>query len=366
MAVRAKGSITITDITDAYSVLLSNEAHTFIGNTDSAVAGTASTNVYAFLGPEQLPVNIGDITCPTGMTAKVSNNGTTNALVTFTVTTALKTGGTVSIPVTIVGKDVSIAKTFTYSIAFTGATGAKGDTGAAGRGVKSTEVKYQASTSGSDIPTGIWLADIPTVSAGQYLWTRTIITYTDSTSSTSYSVGMMGQTGAAGAKGDTGATGKGVKSTAITYQKGTSGTTAPTGTWETTIPAVNASEYLWTKTVITYTDNTTSTSYSVGMMGATGAKGDKGDKGAAGEDAILIGYTASNGVHFKNGSGTTTLTALVYKGGVQQNITDAGVCEGLGTVKWYKDGTSAGTGKQLVVNAEDVDGIAVYEVTLEG
>lgn len=56
-----------------------------------------------------------------------------------------------------------------------------------------------------------------------------------------------------------------IKSTAITYQAGASGTTAPTGTWSSTVPATDASKpYMWTKTVITYTDDTTSTSYSVG------------------------------------------------------------------------------------------------------
>ena len=153
----------------------------------------------------------------------------------------------------------------------TGAKGDKGATGAAGKGVKSTEIAYQASTSGTTIPTGTWTASIPTVSAGSFLWTRSIITYTDNSKSTSYSIGKMGNTGATGAKGDkgaagpTGAAGKGVKSTAITYQAGSSGTSAPTGTWSTSIPATSASKpFLWTKTVITYTDNGTSTIYSVG------------------------------------------------------------------------------------------------------
>ena len=58
-----------------------------------------------------------------------------------------------------------------------------------GRGVKSTTVEYQASTSGTTVPTGTWSSTIPTVAQGSYLWTRTVITYTDNTQSTSYSVG---------------------------------------------------------------------------------------------------------------------------------------------------------------------------------
>ena len=140
-----------------------------------------------------------------------------------------------------------------------GDTGKDGAKGADGKGIKSTEVTYQASTSGTVIPTGTWQTSIPTVSAGQYLWTRTVITYTDDSKSTSYSVGRMG------INGTNGSAGRGIKSTAITYQAGPSGTTAPTGTWQTTVPATSASSpYLWTRTIITYTDDTTSTSYAVG------------------------------------------------------------------------------------------------------
>lgn len=96
-----------------------------------------------------------------------------------------------------------------------------------------------------------------------------------------------------GAKGDTG---NGIESTAITYQSSTSNTTEPTGTWSSTIPSVAAGSYLWTRTIITYTDNTTSTSYSVAKQGSTGAKGDKGDTGAtgaAGADGKMLYGTCS-------------------------------------------------------------------------
>lgn len=140
-----------------------------------------------------------------------------------------------------------------YSIAKSGLNGEKGDTG---KGISSTEVTYQASTSGTSIPKGTWATSIPSVAAGSYLWTRTIITYTDKTSTTSYAVGKMGNTGA---------TGKGIKSTSITYQAHSNGTTAPTGTWTDLVPTTSAEKpYLWSRTILTYTDNTTSTTYSVG------------------------------------------------------------------------------------------------------
>ncbi len=191
-----------------------------------------------------------------------------------------------------------------YSIGKMGANGTKGDKGDAGRGISSTAVTYQASTNGTTVPTGTWETTIPSVSVNQYLWTRTIITYTDGTTSTSYSIGKMGANGA------TGAAGKGIKSTAVTYQASTSGTTVPTGTWGTTIPSVSANQYLWTRTIITYTDNTTSTSYSIGKMGANGTKGDKGDAGR-GISSTAVTYQAStNGTTVPTGTWETTIPSV--------------------------------------------------------
>ena len=73
--------------------------------------------------------------------------------------------------------------------------GADGEKGSDGRGIKSTVVTYQVSSSGTIIPENTWLEYIPSVAAGSYLWTRTVVTYTDNTTSTSYSVGYQGTNG---------------------------------------------------------------------------------------------------------------------------------------------------------------------------
>lgn len=137
--------------------------------------------------------------------------------------------------------------------------------GSDGKGITNAVITYQASSSGSSIPTGTWTSNIPTITSGQYLWTRTVTSFTDGTSSTGYSIGKIGESGAKGTDG------KGISSTAITYQAHTSGTAVPTGTWSTSIPNVASNQYLWTRTIVTYTDNTTSTIYSVGKMGSDGA-----------------------------------------------------------------------------------------------
>ena len=149
-----------------------------------------------------------------------------------------------------------------------GDPGAKGETGATGVGVKGTTVTYQSSSSGTTIPTGTWSSGIPSVPEGSFLWTRIVYSYSNGTSTTAYSVGKMGAKGDKGATGNTGApgaAGRGIKSSSVTYQVGNSQTTVPTGSWVTSVPKLSsATPYLWTRTILTYTDNTTSTAYSVG------------------------------------------------------------------------------------------------------
>lgn len=143
----------------------------------------------------------------------------------------------------------------------------QGVMGPAGKGVVSSATTYQAGTSGTTPPTGTWSASIPSVSENQYLWTKIVLTYSDNTNSTAYSVGKMGATGATGS---TGATGNGIKSTTINFASSTSGTAAPSSGWSTSIPTVADGSFLWTRTVLTFTDNSTNTSYTVAKQGEKG------------------------------------------------------------------------------------------------
>lgn len=86
-----------------------------------------------------------------------------------------------------------------------------------------------------------------------------------------------------GLNGSKGADGNGIASTAIAYQAGTSATVAPTGTWVTDPPNVPAGQFLWTRTIFTYTDKTTKTIYNVSRQGVDGPKGDPGKDGQNGQ-----------------------------------------------------------------------------------
>lgn len=131
MAVKASNQLTLIDLTDGYTIVLTNEAHTFIGGTSSlASTQTATTQIFAYHGNDQVPVTVGTITGATGISA-TSDGKTPAPTVTITATSALTTGGVLKLPLTVDG-DIQITKDFSYAIAFKGQTGAKGDKGATG------------------------------------------------------------------------------------------------------------------------------------------------------------------------------------------------------------------------------------------
>lgn len=148
--------------------------------------------------------------------------------------------------------------------------GDKGDTGQKGQDgtsikITSKSVTYQTSTSGTTAPTGTWSTTVPTVNNGQYLWTKTTVQYSDGNKTEAYSVSYKGTNGTNG-------TSVTVSKTEVTYQVSTSGTTAPTGTWSTTMPSCDQGHYLWTKTYVKYSDGKETTSYSVSYKGVDGEK----------------------------------------------------------------------------------------------
>mgnify|MGYP007008491462 CR=1 FL=1 len=349
MAIKSADQITIIDVTDAYSVMLTSEAYTFVGGTNGSSTGAScTTEAVAFCGTNRcssVTVAAADITCPTGISATVENSGTSAVKITFVTTAAITTACEATIPVVVDG--ITMNKKFSFAVAKSGASGTSVT-------VSSTSVTYQVGTSGTEKPTGTWQPTVPSVGAGKYLWTKTVVNYSDGKSTESYSVSYQGTNGSNGSSVT-------VSSTSVTYQTSSNGTTPPTGTWESTVPTVANGQFLWTKTYVKYSDGKETTSYSVSY------KGINGQDGAAGADALMLTITSSNGTVFKNNSGSTILTAHVFKGAVEQAITDAGVCGSLGSIKWYKQGSSTAikTAKTLTVSASDVQNSTVYTAQLE-
>lgn len=172
-----------------------------------------------------------------------------------------------------------------------------------GRGVASTTVEYQASTSGTTVPTGTWSPTIPTVAQGSYLWTKTTTNYTSGTPTVGYSVARMGVNGAKGNKGDTGAQGpQGIKgATGPQGPQGLKGDTGPKGA-DGKSPTVSVSKSGNTTTITVNNPDGTKTSQTV----KDGTNGTPGKDGATGKTTYFhVKYSNDGGKTFTSNSGET-------------------------------------------------------------
>ncbi|WP_304961389.1 interleukin-like EMT inducer domain-containing protein [uncultured Duncaniella sp.] len=142
--------------TDAYTVLLTNESHTFAGDSEKAVASSTDCGIVAYKGATQVAATIGAISgMPSGMTAAVSGNGTASARFTVSVTTALtQRQGTLDVPVTVDGK--TFTKKFSWSLSLEGKGAHSISVRSFGYGSASTGGAGHVKVDGTDIlgPTG--------------------------------------------------------------------------------------------------------------------------------------------------------------------------------------------------------------------
>lgn len=257
------GEITVANVTEPFTVMLTNEAQQFATDSNRKVTSAQSyyTDIIVIRGSqERTDYTIGNITSGSGITVSKSSKR-----VTFSVSAGTTIGadtGVIEIPITLDGQTVK--KQFSWSCGKQGPQGVKGKDGTSIK-ITSKSVTYQTSTSGTTTPTGTWSTTVPMVNNGQYLWTKTTVQYSDGNKTEAYSVSYKGTNGTNG-------TSVTVSKTEVTYQVSTSGTTAPTGTWSTTMPSCDQGQYLWTKTYVKYSDGKETTSYSVSYKGVDGEK----------------------------------------------------------------------------------------------
>ena len=377
MAAKASCQVTIADITDAYSVVLTSETYTFMGNTSGAPIGSAcTTQAIAYQGDTQCSkVTIGTISCPTGISASVSNNGMASPTITFKTTAVISTACEASVPVIIDG--ITIYKKFSFAVANQGASFGWNLL----QNTSGEWSDYWQPYAGTNICKDISSFVIPDGCAtGETFTTSIEIEWTGFKSSSSgtfrlcsqgaqdggwthvnpFANGLFSISTESGKKTCTltgkwdgsckkymismrcdysngegkirwrclkiekgtkatewtphpddliGDTGKGIKSTAITYQASISGTTVPTGTWSGSIPTVSAGQYLWVRTIFSYSDNTTSTIYSVSRMGANGATGTNG-KSIGSVVNYYLATASSSGVTAATSGWTTAVQSV--------------------------------------------------------
>lgn len=507
--IKASGQITVIDVTDAYSIVLTSETYTFIGGTTGVSAGQfCSTEAAVYCGQNQcskVSVNQSSVTCPTGISATVTNNNTSLVKITFKTTAIISSACEATIPIVVDG--ITFYKKFSFAVAKAGATGPKGDQGVAGKDGKDGattyfHVKYSAvsnPTSSSQIGEtpntyiGTYVDFISEDSndpkkykwyrfqglqgkqgekgipgengangetsylhikysddggktftskngetMGAYIGTCADFEVDDPTTVKSYSwarirgdqgpQGLQGVQGEQGKQGIQGEPGKDGKTTyfhikyssvanptassqmseiADTYigtyadfteadstdpkkytwhrlegiqgeqgKQGIQGSTGADGKTSylhikysndagktfTGNEGEDSGEYIGTCVDFNKNDPTTVTAYKWSKM-----KGEVGATGAAGKDGIVISITGSNGFTFKNSRGSTALTAHVFKGGVEQEITDGGICGSLGIIRWYVgvSTTAKATARSITVTADDITNIGSYTCQLE-
>lgn len=346
MAQRAADQITLTDLTDGVSVVMSSESYTFPGSIAAAIAGSTTTKIQALMGGGYVAasVNVASIVKPANVTVTSDNHATAPTL-TISVTTAVTTAGEVTIPVVVDG--LTIEKKFSFSIAFKGSTGSTGSTGGTG----ATGIQGPAGVSATLVGLKNEAQSIVTTSAGAAVGASTVqIDF----------YGFVGATRAAVTAA------VGTLPTGMTVGTNTAGTTGADGIL--TLSVANAATLggVDQGTVpITLTCNgiprVALFSWSKAKQGVVGGTGSTGAVGAA---AVALNVSSSSGLVFKNTQIATTLTAKVYQGGVE--VTGAALTA-LGTVKWYKDDVylTGNDGVTLIVVAGDVPDRATYEVKLE-
>ena len=361
MAIKSADQISIVDITDAYSVILTNDSYTFPGTVNAAKPGSCTTQIIAMRGSEQIAatVNLNNVVTPTGITVTKDNDATSPTL-TITASASFTAAGVVRIPV-VVDSDITINKEMSLAIAFTGATGQPGAAGAEGSAIWTataapTTPNYTWNESALTGPEGMTVKPGDIILHSYYRYTVLTVD--------SGSVFAGSQISIRGGAGASGTASLWYSGTAIT---GTS-TTATVFSGSGISKAVVGDMYLNTETYNTYRCTTAGSAsaakwvYVNNIKGEIGATGPQGDPGA---DAITMSITSSNGMIFKNSAIETTLTAHVFKAGVEVTGNDLAA---LGTVKWYKDGnaTPIATGQTLNVSAGDVTNKATYIAQLEG
>lgn len=267
---------------DAYTIFLENENISFATDKNrnplSEQAYTSGITIMKGAKPVT-DFTIGDIAKTQGIA--VAKTDTAIAISVVNGNSLPNDSGEIEIPITVDG--TVFKKILTWTCAKKGDQGEKGlqgiqgpqgEKGIAGKDGTSVtiinkSITYQLSTSGTTIPTGTWQTSPQTIPEGQYQWTKTSVTYSDGNKTESYSISYHGKNGSDGTSVKT-------TSTSVRYQVGDSGTTKPTGTWQSNVPTVAQGKYLWTQTIVNYSDGNSTESYGVSYRGIDGSNGVNG------------------------------------------------------------------------------------------
>lgn len=319
---------------DAYTLYLSTTSHVFNADYDGNLTQNISVSTVAvgYKGNEQITPVIGTLPVVSGFAFSLSGS---------TITITGKKGkdmpdnGVINIPVTLDGIDCTL--TFTYAKVKDGYHGedAKLCT------VTGNQIMKYESGSTTPVPSALILtAEYQNTNHGKWqyrneydIWADFVPAQTNVTITIDEaSIAWVGNTaviraidsgqvamdtitlaklrdGSDGEKGDPGAPGTGITSVDVEYYLSTSPTEQIGGSWQTTAPAWEDGKYVWTRSIITYTDDTNITTNPVCATGSKGEKGDTGPRGLQG----LQGEKGDQGIQGPKGAdGKSSYTHIAY------------------------------------------------------
>lgn len=278
---------------DAYTVLLTNSSHTFLGNDSTTVDGTTSCGVIAYKGTTQVNTTVGDIiNIPIGMSVEVVNNGTMNTKLNISVTSSLTNkNGTVTIPIVVDGKNFE--QVFSFAIAFDGTDGVS---------ITDTTLEYGISNSPSVKPTQ-WTTEYQPSVRGQFIWSRLRTDFSNGNYIYSNEACISGMDGLQGIPGNDGLDGE----TSYFHIKYSS-VENPTSEQMTETP----STYIGTYVDYIKEDSNDPTKYTWSrFMGMQGEQGIPGINGANGVSSYLhTKYSNDGGITFTSNNGEDVGTYL--------------------------------------------------------
>ena len=238
--------------------------------------------------------------------------------------------------------------------------------------VSNTVEQFYQSNSPTTLSGGSWSTTQPTWTEGKYIWRRTLVTKADGTSSYTPSENGVCITGNSGPKGDS----IDITDTSVTYQVSDNGTTPPTGVWSSSIPSVPAGQYLWIKTVVTYSTGQSTTSYGVSRNGEDG----NGEAGTGVESITTEFYLSTSKEAPTGGEWTTdmptwstgmylwTRSKIVYNNPTSTSYTEP-VCdsswEAVNEVKDDIDAAQDTADEAKSIADSNTDRITVSESTIQ-
>lgn len=241
-----------------------------------------------FKGDDGIPGTNGENGQTSYLHIKYSDDGKT-----FTANNGETPGVYMGVYVDFIQADSSVFSDYTWS-KIKGEDGQDGQDGKDGKGVRIVDVLYYLSTSSSSLVGGSWLTTPPAWVNGKYMWSKTKVTYTDNTTSETSPVCITGSKGSDGTNGSDGEDGRGISSIIEQYYLSTSSNSLVGGSWSTTPPAWENGKYIWTRSVITYTDSTSTTTNPICSTGSTGETG-IGVKSVAEQYYLSTSYSTPTG-----------------------------------------------------------------------